>query len=268
LPGPPRLRFSDRRVLPTLPPGHRLLALDAVDSTNDEAQRLAATGEHGPLWIWALSQEKGRGRHGRGWVSRPGNLYVTQMFPLAAPPAVAAQVGFVAALAVRDFALAALGEKFADRILLKWPNDVLIDGAKFSGVLAETAASTVSGALTVLLGCGINLADAPEGTPYPVTSLSRLGADIDPPAALESFADHFQEWFEIWDSGPGFDRIRSAWLAHAMGLGSAVRGENGVEGSFSGLAENGAMIVALASGEKRILHSGEVRFVASAGSTA
>jgi BirA family biotin operon repressor/biotin-[acetyl-CoA-carboxylase] ligase len=251
-------------VLPALPPGHRLLALDAVDSTNDEAQRLAATGEHGPLWIWALSQEKGRGRHGRGWVSPPGNLYLTHMFPLAAPPAIAAQVGFVAALAVRDFALAALGEKFSDRILLKWPNDVLIDGAKFSGILAETAVSTVSGVLTILLGCGINLADAPEGTPYPVTALSSLGADIAASAALESFAGFFQQWFEIWDSGRGFDRIRAAWLSHAMGLGSPVRGENGLEGSFTGLAENGAMIVTLASGEKRILHSGEVRFATSA----
>ncbi len=253
---------------PTLPPGHRLLALDAIDSTNDEAQRLAVAGEHGPLWVWALSQEKGRGRHGRGWVSRPGNLYVTHMFPLAAPPPVAAQVGFVAALAVRDFALAALGEKFTHRIALKWPNDVLLDGSKFSGILAETATSTVSGTLTILLGCGINLADAPEGTPYPVTSLSRLGADIEPAPALESFAGFFQQWFEAWDNGAGFDRIRAAWLSHAMGIGGPVRGDNGLEGSFTGLAENGAMIVTLASGEKRILHSGEVRFVTTAMSSA
>jgi BirA family biotin operon repressor/biotin-[acetyl-CoA-carboxylase] ligase len=249
-------------VLPALPQGHRLLALDAIDSTNDEAQRLAATGEHGPLWIWALRQEKGRGRLGRDWISRPGNLYVTHVFPLAAPPAVAAQVGFVAALAVRDFALAALGHEFSDRILLKWPNDVLVDGAKFSGILAETAVSKIPGTLTILLGCGINLANAPEGTPYPVTSLSRLGAAIEPPAALESFADHFQHWFEVWDNGAGFGKIRTAWLSHAMGLGGPVRGENGLEGAFTGLAENGAMIVMLASGEQRILHSGEVRFAA------
>ncbi|MFO0993322.1 MAG: biotin--[acetyl-CoA-carboxylase] ligase [Hyphomicrobiales bacterium] len=253
---------------PALPPGHRLLALDAIDSTNDEAQRLAAAGEHGPLWIWALSQEKGRGRRGRDWVSPPGNLYLTHVFPLAAPAAVAAQVGFVAALAVRDFALAALGHEYSGRILLKWPNDVLIDGAKFSGILAETAASPGSASLIVLLGCGINLAGAPEGTPYPVTALSRLGADIVPDLALESFAGFFQQWFEVWNNGTGFDKIRSAWLAHALGLGSPVRGENGLEGSFAGLAENGAMIVALSSGEKRILHSGEVRFASVAASSA
>jgi len=255
-------------VQPALPSSHRLLAFDAIDSTNDEAQRLAATGETGPLWIWALSQKKGRGRLGRGWVSRPGNLYVTHMFPLAASPGVAAQIGFVAALAVRDFALGVLGEAFAERIVLKWPNDVLIDGAKFSGILAETATSTVSGVLTVLLGCGINLADAPEGTPYPVTALARLGADIAPDLALESFAGFFQHWFEVWDNGAGFDKIRSAWLSHAMGLGCPVRGENGLEGAFTGLARNGAMIVTLGSGEKRLLHSGEVRFVALAMSSA
>jgi BirA family biotin operon repressor/biotin-[acetyl-CoA-carboxylase] ligase len=190
------------------------------------------------------------------------------MFPLAASPGVAAQIGFVAALAVRDFALGVLGEAFADRIVLKWPNDVLIDGAKFSGILAETATSTVSGVLTVLLGCGINLADAPEGTPYPVTALSHFGAHIAPAAALEDFARIFVDGFAVWENGTGFDKVRSAWLSHAMGLGSPVRGENGLEGAFTGLAENGAMIVTLASGEKRLLHSGEVRFAALAMSSA
>jgi BirA family biotin operon repressor/biotin-[acetyl-CoA-carboxylase] ligase len=190
------------------------------------------------------------------------------MFTIAAPPGVAAQVGFVAALAVRDLALAVLGETFASRIALKWPNDVLIDGAKFSGILAETATSTNSGTLTILLGCGINLAVAPEDTPYPVTALSRFGASIAPAAALETFAGMFQHWFEIWQNGEGFDKIRAAWLSHAIGIGGLVRGENGLEGTFTGLAENGAMIVTLAAGGNRLLHSGEVRFAAPAMSRA
>ena len=188
------------------------------------------------------------------------------MFAIAAPPGVAAQIGFVAALAVRDFALRLLGESFSQRIALKWPNDVLLDGSKFSGILAETAASTRSGTLTILLGCGINLAEAPEETPYPVTALSRFGVSIAPAAALERFAGLFQTWFDIWANGTGFDRIRAAWLSHAMGLGGMVRGENGLEGTFAGLAENGAIVIALASGEKRIVHSGEVRFTTLAAS--
>jgi BirA family biotin operon repressor/biotin-[acetyl-CoA-carboxylase] ligase len=207
-----------------------------------------------------LSQNKGRGRHGRAWISRPGNLYVTHLFTLSAPPAIAAQIGFVAALAVRDLALGLLGETFSRRIMLKWPNDVLIDNAKFSGILAETAPSAISGSLTILLGCGINLAEAPEGTPYPVTSLSRFGVDIAPADALARLAASFQRWFDVWANGAGFGRIRAAWLSHATGLGGAVRAENGLEGSFSDLAENGAMLITLASGEKRVVHSGEVRF--------
>jgi len=247
-------------VRPTLPPGQELLVFDEIDSTNEEAQRLVAEGRGGPLWIWARSQRKGRGRQGRHWVSEPGNLYATHLFEVAAPPAVAAQIGFVAALAIRDLALNFLGQSFSSRIVLKWPNDVLLDGAKFAGILSETSSSTPSRNLAIVLGCGINLAHAPEGTAYSVTALANYGVTADPEIALGVLADRLQHWLDIWRAGAGFDRIRTAWLSHAMGLGAKVIGDNGLDGVFTGVADNGAMIVTLASGETRILHSGEVRF--------
>src|SRR5215467_4969790 len=98
--------------------------LDVVDSTNAEALRLAKVGERGPLWIVAKEQSRGRGRRGRAWISPVGNLYTTLMLMNPAPAAVAPQLGFVAALALHDAAVAA-APALASRLALKWPNDLM-----------------------------------------------------------------------------------------------------------------------------------------------
>ncbi len=85
-----------------LPTGHRVVHFERIDSTNSEARRLAEAGERGPLWIWSDEQTGGRGRLGRAWVSEPGNLYVTCLFQTAAPASAAAQISFVAAIAVHE----------------------------------------------------------------------------------------------------------------------------------------------------------------------
>src|ERR1700712_3772231 len=82
--------------------GVRLIALDEIGSTNTEAMTLARGGETGPLWITARRQSAGRGRRGRAWISEPGNLYATFLLSDAALPTRAAELSFVAALAVHD----------------------------------------------------------------------------------------------------------------------------------------------------------------------
>ena len=149
--------------------GHPVTHFDRIDSTNLEARRLADEGERGPLWLLADEQTGGRGRLGRNWVSEPGNLYATFLIAIAEGPQAAAQVSFVAALAVHD-TVTRLRPGLAARI--KWPNDVLIGGAKFCGVLPEVVGTNPT---RIAIGCGVNIAHAPEGTPYPVTC---LGADL------------------------------------------------------------------------------------------
>ena len=166
--------------------GHPVRHFDRIDSTNLEARRLADDGERGPLWLWADEQTLGRGRLGRSWVSEPGNLYATFLFSIAEGPHAAAQVSFVAALAVHD-TVVALRPGLSPAI--KWPNDVLIDGAKFCGVLPEVVGANPT---RIAIGCGVNIAHAPEGTPYPVTALgggsrcrggaARVRREPDPPA--------------------------------------------------------------------------------------
>ena len=233
-----------------LPPGHRVVHFERIDSTNAEARRLSETGESGPLWIWSDEQTGGRGRLGRTWVSEPGNLYVSHLFQTTAPLEAAAQVSFVAAIAVHQVATSLLPK--AD-FFLKWPNDVLQGGAKFCGLLAEVVDTDP---MRIVMGCGINLAHAPKNTPYPVTA---LGAAFSPEMVLEKLAASFGFWLEVWDEGRGFPAIRNAWLERAAGVGHHVSVDD-IHGRFDGLGANGALLMTLADGTEKSIHAGEVRF--------
>lgn len=239
--------------------GHRVIHFERIDSTNSEAHRLAQQGERGPLWLWADEQTVGRGRLGRTWVSEPGNLYATFLFPIAGGPDVAAQAGFVAALAVHDLVTALLPHA---RALIKWPNDLVIDGAKFCGLLAEVAASNPT---AIAVGCGLNIANAPDGTPYPVTALARHGRVPETGSILRILDARLSGQLAIWNEGRGFTAIREAWMDRAAGLdGEAVAriGDREVRGTFRGLATDGALIMELADGTQKHIHAGDVRFAA------
>ncbi|MGE3831218.1 MAG: biotin--[acetyl-CoA-carboxylase] ligase [Parvibaculaceae bacterium] len=235
-----------------------------IDSTNAEAHRLAARGEAGPLWLVADRQTAGRGRLGRHWISEPGNLYATILFTITAPSPVVGQVSFPAALAVHETAASVL-PKGADGLAIKWPNDVLLGGAKFAGILAETLNQNADGTITLAIGFGINIAHAPQGTPYPVTTLAQRGANVAPMDLHVVLAKALTKWLAAWDEGRGFDAVRREWLSRASGLGrtfAATSGRTALSGAFVGLGDDGAMILELADGSRRAVHSGEVRLAA------
>lgn len=228
----------------------RVIRFDTIDSTNAEAHRLARQGERGPLWIVAKQQTGGRGRLGRTWISQPGNLYCTHLLTARCDVRAASQLGFVASLVVLDMAQALVG---AANVALKWPNDVLLDGAKFCGILPEVLAQPARDETVVGLGIGVNLAHAPSGMSYPVAA---LGADVND--AFEALRQALASRLATWNDGAGFALIRDDWQKHAVGLGKTVSaaGETGV---FRGLAEDGALLIDTANGRKAI-HSGEVQF--------
>lgn len=239
----------------------KLLHFEAIDSTNAEAHRLVKDGERGPLWIVADSQSQGRGRLGRSWVSEPGNLYATFVFTFVGATPTASQIGFVASLAIRDMALAIL-PRGSLAILVKWPNDLQLGGAKFAGILPETLARVGDGRITLALGMGINIAHAPKATPYAVTALARHGAAIAPRQCLDVLDRSLTHWLAVWQEGRGFAQIREAWLAHAAGIGTdftAIVDHKEVCGKFANLGDDGAMILVLADGSLRPVHAGEVQ---------
>ncbi len=218
------------------PDGIRLIHFDELDSTNEEARRLADAGDAGPVWITARAQLKGRGRRGNSWISEPGNLFATLL--LAAPHATAAQLGFAASLAVADVVASYTA---LPRVHLKWPNDVLLDNRKVAGILLETV-----GTSAVAIGIGINLAHHPDGTETPAISVnSAAGRVIDPGETLGDLAARFAAWYGTWRS-QGFAGLKPHWLQRASGLGGPIRArlvDREIKGVFEDLDHDGALLL-------------------------
>lgn len=247
-----------------LPQGYSHRAFAAVDSTNEEARRLGDDGVPGPVWITAESQTAGRGRRGRAWVSPTGNFMGTLFLRPRVGARKAAELSFVAALAVHDAVDALLTPALRGGLKLKWPNDLLHDGRKLAGILLESSGVAGGELAWLAIGIGINLAQYPENVEFPATSLAALGCtDVTPERALEQLAAAFDSRIRQWREARGFDAIREAWLARAMGLGGAIAvrlADETFEGVFSGLAPDGALEVRLASGELRLVSAGDVFF--------
>lgn len=244
-------------------PAAPILLLDQTDSTNADARRRADAGETGPLWIVARRQTEGRGRRGRAWDSDAGNLFATLLTTTRKAPAEAAQVTFIAALAVADL-LDAYAP--ASLVTIKWPNDVMLAGEKASGVLVESGTHE-SGALWLAVGVGVNLAHAPEGTERPATALAHhLRGDVAAAPTVEAaaagLAEAFDVWMTRWDT-LGFEPILDAWRARTPGLdGPAVArlGRETVQGRAEGVAPDGALKLRLADGSLRLISAGDVFF--------
>lgn len=241
----------------SLPPSYRLISRDRIASTSDEAKSLAAGGAPEGTLVWALQQTHGHGRHGRDWASPPGNFYASVILKPKVPVAVAAQLGFVAALAVGD---ACLDVAPGAAIAFKWPNDVLLAGRKVAGLLLESQAKPDGGLAWLVLGIGINLATYPVNAAYPATALSATGADVSPKAMLAALAAHLLRRYEQWDEGRGFAAVREAWLDRAHGLGQGIRvhlPKAEFPGIFAGLDADGALLLDTPTGRRRI-EAGEV----------
>jgi BirA family transcriptional regulator, biotin operon repressor / biotin---[acetyl-CoA-carboxylase] ligase len=246
--------------------GYRLIGLDSVASTNDEAAAAARRSDPGRLWIVAREQRAGRGRHGRPWTSPPGNLYASLLLVDPCAPDVAPQLGFIAGVALHEAVAAGTGLD-TPRLGLKWPNDLLLDGAKVAGLLLE-GHQRGYGTFAVVIGFGINIATAPENTAYPAKALHTFKRDLSVEALFadlsRSFAKHFESWRKAQATGVDdpFGTIRSEWTERATGLGAQVsvrlpRGERG--GLFMGLDEAGRLRLQTPDGTE-LIDAGDLYF--------
>lgn len=256
--------------------GYRLAAFDEIGSTNAEALARARAGDPGRLWIVSDRQTAGRGRRGSAWSTERGNLAASLLTITSAEAPAVATLGFVAGVAL-DAALrrvapdvtAAIALDSAagggDRIALKWPNDVLLDGAKLAGILLE-AEKAPDGRMAVVVGIGVNVRHAPAGLPYPAASLAGLGAVAGAEEVFAALAECWCETAASWDEGRGFPAVRARWLERASGLGGtvAVRIDGEVtRGVFETIDETGRLIVRTESGARRTITAGEVHFGAA-----
>jgi BirA family transcriptional regulator, biotin operon repressor / biotin---[acetyl-CoA-carboxylase] ligase len=230
----------------------------SLPSTNAEAMRLGLAGESAPFWVRADQQTAGKGRSGRAWVSEPGNLYASLLTRLGCPPNLLHQLSFVAAVAT----VAAIRRRTrADLPLrLKWPNDILLDGAKLTGILAESTLEANGTALAVI-GIGVNLAHAPDGLGRATTCLAAHGHDVTPSAMLAVLAVEMKASLTLWADGAGFSTIRTCWLRDSLPLGTPITAHVGAAlhiGTFAGLAADGALILRDHSGYDTRLSFGDV----------
>ena len=199
--------------------GVRHIAYETLGSTNAEALALARAGERGPLWLTAATQSAGRGRRGSQWVSPAGNLHTTLLLSEPSPPAQAAQLSFVAALAVHD-AVTACAPQLGPLLKVKWPNDLLVGQAKVAGILIEGESEPV---FAVAIGIGVNCAAHPDNTDYPATDLAAAGARVVSDALFAALSAAMERRLAQWNRGQGFGAIRADWLKRAAGLGEILR---------------------------------------------
>ena len=249
----------------SLPPGFSVVALGSVGSTNDEAKDRARSGSPERTVIWARRQESGRGRRGRAWTSPEGNLYTSTILRPRVTPATAAQMSFVASLAIAETAEAFLPPMA--QVRCKWPNDVLVNGRKVAGILLESEARADGRLAWLVLGVGINLRHYPEGTEFAATSLAEEGADhAEPAVALEIYAQKLDRWYARWQA-EGFDPVRAAWLARAVNLGGPVRvrlADRELTGTFVDLDSDGVLLLDRGDGgEPMRIAAGDVFFPGS-----
>ncbi|WP_196216754.1 biotin--[acetyl-CoA-carboxylase] ligase [Paracoccus shanxieyensis] len=237
--------------------------LPRTDSTNAEAIRLAAHLS-GPAWVMAHEQSSGRGRRGREWIMPKGNFAGTLLLRPKAGVAQAAQLSFVAALALHDVLGAVCGP--AARLAIKWPNDVLLNGGKVAGILLESAGSG-SQIGAVCVGIGVNLAAAPAAAQVeqraasPVSVLSETGFQVAPEEFLDLLAPAFAGWQAQLETY-GFAPIRNAWLARAARLGETITARTSnaeAQGIFEGIDETGALILKTPAG-RQVLPAADVFF--------
>lgn len=229
--------------------------VEETASTNADMLALAAVGEPEGSWLRAEIQTDGRGRMGRGWHSPIGNLYASTLVRLQAHDPAAATLALVAAVALHEVVIAYASADECS-VTIKWPNDMLVNGAKLGGILLERSGDAV------VIGIGVNLGFHPVGLDRPVTSLTALGVEApDSHYFCEDLAKTFAHWLGRW-RGSGLAVIRQAWLEGAHPVGTALTARLGDgsshDGLFDGLEADGALRLRLADRSLRVIHTADV----------
>lgn len=231
--------------------------VEETGSTNADLAAAVRSGSGWPegVWLIARRQSAGRGRQGRAWFDGAGNFMGSCAVKVEEGDPPPASLSFVAALAVHDAASEAVGE--GATFALKWPNDVMLNGAKLSGILLEMVRGHI------IVGIGVNLAQAPVLLDRKTAAL----ADIITPPQLERFANilavAFADRLTAWRTD-GLSATLHAFLGlsiHAQGSPLTVHDADGsqISGSFAGLEESdGGLRLRLADGSERVIRAGDI----------
>lgn len=252
-----------------VPEGVTLHALEQTESTNTVAKQIAEGGASNFSLVVAKSQTAGRGRHGREWISPEGNVFWSMILRITDSTQEFGTLPFVAGLSVYD-ALTKLTGK-PELFMLKWPNDILLNDCKISGILIETSpggqvfGTNLPGGPWAVVGIGINVSHYPTAnTRYPATSLHKENfSHISRDKVIFALTSAFVERFNQWNIG-GYDSLKDDLTRAMGGIGQEItvrmsdqRNED-LHGIFMGLDQSGLLILRKENGEVRHFSVGDV----------
>jgi len=226
-------------------------------STNSDLAARLAAGERVPEGDWLVvdRQSAGRGRQGRAWNDGAGNFMgSTVIHPTPHDPP-RNTLALLAGVALHEV----VGELVPPpaKVQLKWPNDLMVGGAKMAGILLEGTGDAV------VLGIGVNLAQAPELPDRETIAMAQFGPAPDRDTFAERLAAQWKADLERWRTY-GLAPLVNRWeaAAHPKGtrLAAEIAGEGRIAGTFDGLTEEGAARLRLDNGEVRAIHAGELSY--------
>ena len=236
--------------------------LDETESTNSEALKLAESTDK-PTFVVAKKQTNGRGRIDRSWSDPSGNFSGSILIKIDEDLQNLALRSFVAALSVFDAIDQKIGKEH--ELLIKWPNDLLLNGKKICGILLETRNfGTVS---ALVIGIGVNLLSSPNLDKNqniiikPGSILAETGVKLDPIDFSELIADQYvlrEKQFRTM----GFSKIRKIWMDRATKLGKRITARTPnfeYHGIFDSVDEKGQLII-INNGEKKKIAAAEIFF--------
>ena len=249
------------RVSKSLPGFINIIRKEITGSTNEDIALLAKQNAEAWTVVQALEQNSGRGRHGKTWDTQRGNLFMSLLLRPAVGSRRWGELSFLSAVAVANILSEYINNQ---RIEVKWPNDVLINGKKIAGILLEVL-NFGAKAPAVVVGIGINISKKPKEFEYPVTCIQDYKNEItSSDEVLTSLLHSIVHWFRIWEND-GFDMIRTEWMKRAYKLDGTVEveGKNGSSAKFKfrGIDAEGAMLLDDENGTRNLYRAGTVRFL-------
>ena len=235
-------------------PGLIVVVAETGSTNADLLARLDAGGAlHEGHWLIANRQGAGRGRQGRVWQDASGNFMGSTPVAIRSDNLPPHTLSLVAGLAVFEAVVPLLPP--TARPMLKWPNDVMLHGAKLAGILLERSGDTI------IVGIGVNLATAPDVADRKAIALAHFGPPPDRDLFAQNLAERFAQELERWRTY-GVDLLIRRWseAAHPVGTPLTVwpPGEEPLSGSFAGMTDEGNLRLALANNRQRVIHAGDV----------
>ena len=235
-----------------------IVRLPSVGSTSTEVMRLAREGAPSGTVVWADTQTEGRGRRERLWSSPPGNLYLSVLVRSELPLALSGRLSVGAAV----FLARLINSEYGVDIRPKWPNDVRLGGGKLGGILVEAGPLREGTPEWYVVGCGLNVATAPEELGIPTASLAQAGVQATPDDLVGPVVQAIREASRTASDESAWGELRASWpeTDDAVGPVTVTCGDKTYQADGIGLDTDGSLIIER-EGARWTIQSAEVSII-------